>query len=690
MKNIFLISMLTPAVFFGQDLVSDSLKTSKSIDEVVITGTMKAVKRLDSPVPVEVYPAGFLQKNPSNNMFDALQNINGIRPQLNCAVCNTGDIRVNGLDGPYTMVMIDGMPMVSSLGSVYGLSGIPNALIDRIEVVKGPASSLYGSEAMGGLINIITKRAKNAPTATIDFSNTSWGEFNSDLGFKFNLGEKVDVLTGVNYFKFDNRIDNNKDNFTDMTLQDRISVFQKWNFQRKDNRLFSLAGRYLYEDRWGGEMNWTKAHRGGDEIYAESIYTKRAEVFGNYQLPVKENVFLAFSFTNHEQDSRYGDRPYLAQQRIAFGQFTWDKKVGKHDILVGAGLRYTYYNANVGGTDENGDALIGTDRQKIWLPGIFVQDEISFNEQHKLLLGFRYDRNNIHGNIYTPRLAYKWKLSDNDIFRANVGTGYRVANIFTEEHEAMTGGREVVIAKQIKPEKSYSANLNYNKKFYFDSGAFLGLDLTGFYTYINNSINPKYEGNKVIYTNENTHAENKGITLNADMNLPNGLRFNLGGTLMDNTKTEDKEKQRIEFSEHFTGTWSISYKIKPLHLNIDYTGNVYSPMKLPLLEGEYTQDPRKPYSPWFSIQNIQFTYDGIKDFEIYAGVKNLLNWTPNKGNPFLIARANDPFDKNVQTDASGNLLPTADNPYALTFDPAYMYAPNQGIRAFLGIRFKIK
>jgi len=139
-------------------------------------------------------------------------------------------------------------------------------------------------------------------------------------------------------------------------------------------------------------------------------------------------------------------------------------------------------------------------------------------------------------------------------------------------------------------------------------------------------------------------------------------------------------------TENFTGTWAISYQLKPLFLTIDYTGNVYSPMRLPLLS---ELDPRKPESPWWSIQNIQFTYNGWHQWEVYAGIKNFLNWTPNKGNPFIIARTNDPFDKNVVFDEQGKVVPTPDNPYALTFDPTYVYAPNQGLRVFVGIRFKL-
>ena len=276
-----------------------------SLDEVVITGTMKEVSRLESPVPVEVYSPAFFRKNPTPSVFDALQNVNGVRPQLNCNVCSTGDIHINGLEGPYTMILIDGMPIVSGLSSVYGLSGIPNSLIERVEIVKGPASSLYGSEAVGGLINIITKKPQNAPVFSGDVFTTSWGEVNTDLGFKFKAGKKAEVLTGINYFKYGNRIDNNNDNFTDVTQQDRVSLFQKWNFIRKENRQFSFAGRYNYEDRWGGDISWDRSFRGGSERYAESIYTKRWEILGNYQLPVKESMMLAFSFNDQAQNSVY-------------------------------------------------------------------------------------------------------------------------------------------------------------------------------------------------------------------------------------------------------------------------------------------------------------------------------------------------------------------------------------------------
>ena len=104
----------------------------KSLEEVVISGSLKPVSKLDSPTPVEVYSKTFFNANPTSTVFEALENINGIRPQLNCNICNTGDIHINGQEGSYTMVLIDGLPIVSGLSTVYGFSGIPQFLIERV------------------------------------------------------------------------------------------------------------------------------------------------------------------------------------------------------------------------------------------------------------------------------------------------------------------------------------------------------------------------------------------------------------------------------------------------------------------------------------------------------------------------------------------------------------------------------
>lgn len=678
----------------------------QAIDEIVISGTMKEVSKKASTVNVEVYSPKFFKKNPSPSVYDALQNINGVRPQLNCNICNTGDIHINGLEGPYTMVLIDGMPIVSSLSTVYGLSGIPNSLVDRIEVIKGPASTLYGSEAIGGVINIITKQPNNSPTLSADVFTTSWLETNADLGFRFGIGKRKkeksplstyepnrpiwDVLTGVNYYAYNNPQDNNNDGFTDVTLQNRISIFQKWKFNpKKSYRQVSIAGRYLYEDRWGGEMDWNSNFRGGDSLYGESIYTSRWELMGMYELPVKERVFLTGSFNRHQQNSYYGNTPYMADQITGFAQAYWDKHIGKHDFIIGSAVRYVNYDDNTPATATN-DSLNPQNMRDIqWIPGIYAQDEIRFGKRHKLLLGSRLDYHSVHGIIFTPRVGYKWMSENLHILRFNAGTGYRVVNIFTEDHAALTGAREVIIENGISPEESYNANLNYSKTFITKKNKTIGVDVTAFYTYFTNRIIADYDSdpNEIRYANLDGHAISQGISANVTLKLLPGLSVQTGATFMDIYSISNGVRSDQILTEKFTGTWTVSYEVPRTEFSIDYTGNLYGPMRLPLLND---LDPRPEYSPWWSIQNIQLTYKGFDNWEIYGGVKNLLNWTPGKNIPFLIARANDPFDNNVTFDANGDAVATPNNPYALTFDPAYVYGPNQGIRGFIGVRYTLK
>jgi len=662
----------------------DLKEIQTNLNEVVVSGTMKEISKTESPVPVEVYTPTLFKKNPTPNIFDALQNVNGVRPQLNCNVCNTGDIHINGLEGPYTMIMIDGMPIVSGLSTVYGLSGIPNSLVERIEIVKGPASSLYGSEAVGGLINIITKKTANADKLSLDLMATSYQEYNLDAGVKYQPSKKVNALLGINYFNYQNPVDHNQDGFTDVTLQHRFSFFNKLNFERKNNREASIALRYFYEDRWGGQMKWNKQWRGTDSIYGESIFTGRYEVIAKYQLPLKERVFYNISFNNHDQNSYYGTVKFNAQQKILFNQLYWEKEFEKQSMLLGLAYRYTWYDDNTLITQTNDSVNPKNKPNNVALPGIFIQDEIKFNCNHKILLGFRYDYNQLHGNIYTPRFAYKWTINSKNILRFNSGTGYRVANVFSEDHAALTGSRDVIIVSDLKPEQSINANLNYVTKFYKEKFNF-GIDISAFYTRFSNRIIADYDTdpNKIYFNNLNGYAISQGINFNLDIELLKiPLKILLGGTFMDNYKVEKGIRSSQVLTENYTSTWSLSYEFKKIGLCIDYTGNIYSPMRLPLL-GEL--DPRDEYSPWWSIQNIQLTKK-IKRFEIYGGVKNLLNFNPP---PNSIARSFDPFDKGVQYNSSGQIIPTPNNPYAQSFDPTYMYAPNQGIRAFLGVRFKI-
>lgn len=664
-----------------QDLGEVILSPDNSLDEVIISGNLKPVNRLESTIPVEVYSPAFLQQNPTSSLFEGIQYINGIRPQINCSVCNTGDIHINGLEGPYTFVLIDGMPIVSSLASVYGLNGIPTGMIEKVEIIKGPSGTLYGSQAVGGLINVITKLPEYSPRFFSDVYGTSWQEFNTDLGFSGKINENIDFITGVNGFIYDNPMDNNNDNFTDVTQQKRFSLFQKFSWENATDKKGSFAIRYLYEDRWGGELNWTPSNRGGDQIYGESIYTKRFELIGTQNLSNQWEI--QYSYTDHEQDSFYGDLSFQAKERIGFFQGIWRKQKEQHQWLGGVSTRYSWYDDNTPATEISTE----NNPNQYWLPGVFLEDEISLKKSHKLLVGLRFDHHPDHGMITTPRAGYKINFDEQTLFRLNAGTGFRVVNIFTEDHAALTGARDLVIEENLAPEKSYNINLNFYKKIYSPSGWILGLDASVWHTYFSNQILPDFDTNpnEIRYRNLDGHAVSQGGSINFEANYGR-FRSQIGASLLDVFTQENDRRIRPVFTEKWSATWAITAPLWHEKLSLDYTGNLYGSMRLPLL-GDL--DPRTEFSPVWSIQNLKISYQKDNDWNFFVGIKNLLNWTPAKNNPFLIARSEDPFDRNVNFDSSGRVQATANNPYALSFDPTYIYAPNQGIRFFLGLNYSL-
>ncbi|MCS6820082.1 MAG: TonB-dependent receptor plug domain-containing protein, partial [Chitinophagales bacterium] len=549
--------------------------SGKVLNEVVVSGTMRETSRMASSIAVEIYTPNFFQKNNSPVLFESLNMINGIQPQLNCNVCGSGDIHINGMEGPYTMVLIDGMPIVSALSTVYGLQGIPNSLINRVEVVKGPASTLYGSEAVAGIINVITKDPQVASKVSADVSASTYGEINFDAAAVIRA-KKAASLTGVNYFDFSNKVDINKDNFTDIALQRRFSLFHKWSIPLDGYNNIQFASRYLFENRWGGQMEWNNKLRGSDSIYGESILTHRTEIFGTAAFKLGNEFFKAdFSHNYHRQDSWYGVMKYLGTQHTAFAQLRWMKTIGNHYLLAGLPFRFTYYDDNTVATERKKNNLLYNIPVTTILSGVFLQYEGNLLKHLTILAGLRYDYNLQHGSIFSPRLSFKIPLNNSHTFRLSGGNGYRVVNLFAEEHAALTGARQVVLKEQLQPERSWNGNINYSGFINHRMG-YINLDINGFYTYFTNKIFSDYlsDPDKIIFSNINGYAISRGASLNADFSFSNSLSFSLGCTAMDVFQVHrDSLKRAVYipqmFAPFFSGTFTVSYTIPKIQLNVD-------------------------------------------------------------------------------------------------------------------------
>ncbi len=646
------ISSPVPLRSPGPDTLDFVLRQSASIlNTVVTTATMQERYLSDSPVKVELVTPAFLQRNVSNNVMDNVSFLPGLTQQVDCGVCFTNNIRINGMEGPYTAVLIDGTPMMSALSTVYGLNSIDPSLIEQIEIIRGPNSTLYGSEAMGGVINIVTKDARLAPKFSLNAFGTSDGEASLSLAAAPSVGG-IRSLLSVAGSRNTHFVDRNGDGFSDLPLVSRLSVMNKWVTGTPANRPLEVMARVYGEDRFGGTEAWTRSDRGSSTVYGESIRTYRAELLGTYR-PGAPGTPLRFDLSGnwHDQNSFYGATVYRAAQQVAFAQGVWSPQFARHGVTVGGAVRYQRYS-------DSTQAQRTTDVRVI--PGVFAQDEVAVGTRTTVLAGVRLDHHEAHGLITSPRLAVKWTPDPHTTIRVNGATGFRVVSLFTEDHAALTGARTVRIDEALRPERSATATLSLNRVMDIrgiEDAMTLDVDL--FHTRFSNRIVGDFDSdpNLIIYRNLRGAAVTRGVSLALGYaTLRQPFTGNVGITLQDVFVQDAGVRRPLPFAATSQGVFSLGYRIDRLALTIDWTGRVQGPAPLPRFDGLSSR------SPWFTEQHLQFTRRRAGAPDLYVAVKNLFNF--------------------VQRDAIVDPF----NPFGDRFDTARVYGPLQGRRLLFGVR----
>ncbi len=656
------------------------------LNEVVITGTLKDEYITESPVKVNVITSKKINSflpSAGANITKIVQLVSGVKEVISCGVCYTNSISINGLEGPYTSILLDGIPMYGNLASVYGLNGIPNMIVDRLEIVKGPSSTLYGSEAVAGVINIITKNPKEQPLLSLDIQAVSHKESFTNLSFTPEIGRSFGYF-GINWDRKNNYDDYNNDGFGDDINLDRFSVFNKWNIYRDSAKEFIVSARYYFEDRRNGIKDYLKNNnykkiRGDDKIYGESIYTNRFEIFGKYEFAFTDGFELNYSYSKHDQNSYYGSDYYEAKQNIFFSQFTLDRNYGKHDLLLGLSIKNNLYDDNTIATESEINGVIIDQESNQFVPGLLIQDQYKPSKKISLIGGLRIENYNEHGFIYAPSFHIKYNPGQWLSMRLNAGTGFRIVNLFTEDHAFISGQREVKILEDLKPERSKSIIFNTNYIYTGLSGSG-NIDLDFFYTHFSNKIIPNYYNqNFIIYENSDGYAYSKGISGALNHTFLNGIAFSLSFNhqIVRYIKYNNNIKS-LNYMEH-SPKWSSGLNLKfpinkrwSLNSSSNYTGIMQLPTVYEINNiGLISSKPRETKSKPFIIHNININGLLKNKNEIYFGILNVFNFR-QKESPLV--GYNDPnFDKGF-------------SPF---FDTSYSYAPNNGRKIFIGYRLMI-
>ena len=386
---------------------------------------------------------------------------------------------------------------------------------------------------------------------------------------------------------------------------------------------------------------------------------------------------LDYSLTSHKQNAYYGADFYAAQQVTGFMNLVDTRQWGQHHLLSGLTLRYNDYDDNTVATELESEGELKNKPQLSYIPGLFVQDEWQTLEQLKLLGGFRLDYYTKHGLIPSPRLGAKYDFSPTTHLRFNSGTGFRVVNLFTEDHAFVTGQRKVILEEELNPEQAYNASLSLGHT--YTMGSNLGeLNLDVFYTHFENRIIADYDSDpqQIIYANLDGFSYTRGIAASVDQSFQSGLSVNLSTTLQQVERHEEGQISAIPYAPDYMITLNASYTHEPTRLTLGTNTRLTGPMAMPEVydfkpDGSLSEEPRPLETDPFLLVNVMLTKKFEKwPIELYTGVSNLLNNLP------------------AYSPLSGYQDPNAPPGFSDHFDTAYSGNPWHDREVLFGIRYQ--
>ena len=654
---------------YGKQAVEIRLRQGSTLSsDVVVSANRESSFVESSPTKIDVVTQRDLQRIPALDITQSCEYVPGIKVQDNCGVCGTTDIRIQGLEGQYAQILINGMPIVSNLGMVYGLRGISPTMIKQIELIKGPATILFGPEAIAGTMNIILKSPDELPALQFSSQINSFQEHGLAGTLRSVVSQNVRTSLTAEYQGNQYRTDKNQDGFMDVPLYRRLSLMNAWTITTTSWDI-QLFGRYFYEDRSGGQMAWTNEFRGSDVLYGESIFTNRAELFGTAEtlLAPAWKLQLRFSTIGHHQDSQYGLENYTARQFVGYADaLALYTASPEHLWTFGLAHRTERYTDNTPATLE---PLTGK-HIPVWyhIPSVFAQYDYTGNIM-SAQLGLRYNYHNIQGSIFQPRASLKFSLDEETTLRFTGGTGFRAVNIFTEDHAALTGARRVVIQERLRPEQSVSGAMSIQHEIDHVAGGTLRLSGDAHWTHFSNKIIADYDTNPdlIIYKNlsNEDYAISRGFSVGAEYSFAFPLRTKLTWEVLNTYRVEQGIREEIWFNPRYRVFFDAYYALPEWQTELQFTGKITGAQRMPRIEDDNGSLVRPLESPVWSIWNIQIT-KRFTGWEIFGGVENIFNFT--QSSPLIAPEA----------------------PFSDRFETAYIWAPIRGRILTLGIRVSME
>lgn len=618
-------------------------KTYEELEEVVVTGSRTEQKKTESPVIVGVIDKNTLVSVHANSLADGLNYQSGLRMETDCQTCGYSQLRMNGLGGAYSMILIDGTPIFSSLIGLYGLEMIPTDMIERIEIVRGGGSAIYGSNAIAGTVNVITKEPSS------DYFNISaTGGIIDRQSFEQHMNASVSkVLNNAGltlHVNTNNReaYDANKDGFSELPMLKGINFGSNAFYKTGKYSTLGFNINGINEYRRGGNKIDEAAHKADQseernhDILMGSINFKSS--FPNINSSTR--IYFAGQHTKrkHYTGIDHADAYGNTFGYTIMGGFQYNFYSKAHTITLGTEYLQDYVNDEIKLYDYTVD-------QKTGQFGFFIQDDWKINPKISLLAGLRLDKHNIIDNlIVNPRINLLYKPFDFTQVRASYSSGYRAPQAFDADlHIAFAGGGVSIIQLDSELEQenseSYSLSINYDRP---TERYIYGFTLDAFHSRLHNAFVLEdngfdEQGNMSLLKKNGGGSTVQGITFEGRMNYNKYIEINFGLTFQKSQFSEP-----VQWSSEIEGT--IEYLRTPndygyylLDINptermgISFSGVYTGSMLIP----HYGGAPGVPSdqiitSKTFFDQNIKLSYEIPIKFikygiEFFGGVKNIFN-----------------------------------------------------------------
>ena len=619
------------------------------LESVVVSSNRNNTNRKEAPSIVHILDIKTLENTNAVCLAQGLNFQPGLRTETNCQNCGLPQVRMNGLDGTYSQILIDSRPIYSALQSVYGLEQIPVNMIERVEVVRGGGSAIFGTNAIGGTVNIITK-APTSNSLTLSNSSTFTGMRTLDLNTSLNASVVSDnKRVGVGIFGSSRQrdpFDANGDGFSEITQLRVQTIGFKGYFKTSNYSKLTLEYHNLYNYLRGGnafdlpvqqadiaEEAEYFTHTGGLNYDAYSVNNKHHfNLFASTQLIDRKN------YAGAQQDLN-GFGKTTGKTFVTGTQYTYSMQrflFMPADLTTGA-----EYNL-----DKLDDEIVGYHRsinQNMAVGSAFLQNEWK-NKKTSLLLGFRLDKHTlIKEVIFSPRLNIRYNPIDWMGVRAGFSTGFRAPQVYDEDlHGSAIGGAISFVqnSPNLKPEtsQSYTASIDLDKVF---GKVQTELLLEGFYTNLNqvfvlNEVGTNLDGSMQLERSNTDGAVVRGFNIEGKMNPFQKLQLQLGVTFQKSTYNVAQQwsddasliPQRKMFrSPNSYGFFTANYEAFEnflCALSGTYTGS----MLVQHFAGFVANDVQQN-TPKFYDLNVKLSYD-LKvgegfSLQLNGGVQNVFN-----------------------------------------------------------------